>query len=332
MERFSPFERAPRLAIAVSGGADSLCLAILAQGWAASYGGEAFALIVDHHLRPESTMEAEQVGAWLKDLGIPHHILTWTEAQGGAGLQARARQARYRLLETWCRAHDTLHLLTAHHRGDQAETYAMRAARGSGASGLAAMAAVKETRFVRVLRPLLETPKARLVASLVAQNITWVEDPSNKNPVFERVRLRRRLAEEGGESDLAEQASLQAGVRGVLELEAARLLARSVTGSSPHGVSLDATVLTTAPLGLAQRVLSDLVRRFGERAYPPHRESLAHALETLRAEQARLTLGGCLLTRKGGGLRIEWEKPRRTFPRKTLPSCGKSDIMSKTVL
>ena len=100
------------------------------------------------------------------------------------GVLAAARAARYGLLEAACRGERILHLLVAHHYEDQAETVALRVARGSGAVGLAGMAAVREVHGLRVLRPLLAVPKARLMAILRQADWPWLDDPSNAEPRF----------------------------------------------------------------------------------------------------------------------------------------------------
>jgi tRNA(Ile)-lysidine synthase len=162
VERLGPLEKRPHLAVAVSGGADSLSLALFAAAWARKRGGCASALTVDHGLRPEAAAEARRVGRWLRARGIEHRIIAWRGTKPAANIQAAARAARYGLLSAWCARHGVLHLLLAHHADDQAETYLMRLARGSGVDGLAAMAPVHELPSVRVLRPLLDVPRARL--------------------------------------------------------------------------------------------------------------------------------------------------------------------------
>ena len=191
IEALGPFEQRPRVAVAVSGGPDRLCLCLLAAGWAAARGGVVSALIVDHGLRPEAAAEARQVAAWLRARRIDHHVLRWADVKPATGIQAAAREARYRLLSDWCRAVAILHLLLGHHLDDQAETVALRQARQSGAAGLAGMAAVREVAGLRLLRPFLRVPKARLLATLKTLDQPWLEDPSNLAPSFARGRLRR---------------------------------------------------------------------------------------------------------------------------------------------
>src|SRR5689334_21506590 len=142
MAPLGPFEARSRLAVAVSGGRDSLALALLAAGWCRSVGGEVVGLTVDHRLRPGSGAEARQVGRWLAAAGIAHHILVRRDELAAGSRQAAARAARYALLGDWCRRQGVLHLLVAHQQEDQAETLLLRLGRGSGLEGLAAMPAV----------------------------------------------------------------------------------------------------------------------------------------------------------------------------------------------
>ena len=184
------FEPRPFLAVGVSGGPDSMALIILADRWARQRSGTAWALIVDHRLRPESAVEAARVASWLEARGIRHATLVWTGEKPKTGIQEAARGARYRLLAGWCAEQACLHLLTAHHRDDQAETYMIRHRAKSGVDGLAGMASVRELPQLRLVRPLLGVPKARLVAFLEAERQQYLQDPSNRNPAFERSRLR----------------------------------------------------------------------------------------------------------------------------------------------
>lgn len=204
MARFAPFEGRPTLAVATSGGGDSSALALLAHDWAEARGGRAIALVVDHGLREGSTAEAEAVASRLERAGIAAAILTWTGPKPTTAIQASARETRYRLLLDWCRANRILHLLLAHQSDDQAETVLMRQRHGSGSLGLAGMSAIVEHGATRILRPLLPVGAARARATLRARGWAWIEDPSNVDRRFERVRAREALAgKRGGETDSA---------------------------------------------------------------------------------------------------------------------------------
>ena len=144
MTDIGPFESEPHLAIACSGGADSMALTLLADGWARAQGGRATALVVDHGIRTNSRKEAETVAGELKRCGVSCKVLRNTDAIGSGDIQAAARHVRYALLQDWCVANGVLHLAVAHHQEDQAETVLLRLARGSGSEGMAAMAPIFE--------------------------------------------------------------------------------------------------------------------------------------------------------------------------------------------
>ena len=171
-ELLASLARFSRVALAVSGGPDSLALMHLVARWRSMRGArpEVTVLTVDHGLRPSSRDEALMVAELARRLGLRHAILNWAgKEQAPAGLQARARIARYDLMAAYCHANDIPALVTAHHLDDQAETFLMRLKRGSGLDGLAAIPERGSWGGIEVLRPLLDVPKARLVATLAEQ-------------------------------------------------------------------------------------------------------------------------------------------------------------------
>ena len=135
MAALGPFEPSPHLAVAVSGGGDSMGLVILANRWARQRGGQVTALTIDHGLRKGAAKEAEKVGKWLSKYSIKHVVLKWRGDKPITGIQEAARNARYRLMDQWCQNNHILHLLLAHTLDDQAETLLMRLQRGSGLDG-----------------------------------------------------------------------------------------------------------------------------------------------------------------------------------------------------
>ena len=306
MEAVGPFEAAPRLAVAVSGGRDSMALGLLADGWARHRGGQITALHVDHGLRPGSADEARRVGRWLRERGIQHRLLTWRGAKPATGIQAAARRARYDLLRAWCREAGVLHLLLAHHRDDQAETYLLRLAGGSGEDGLAGMAAVVETPDVRLLRPLLGVPRTRLTATLEAMGQAWLEDPSNRDPAFARVRLRSALATAGGgdrrPAGLAAEARRRGRRRARRETAVSALLARCCAVYPAGYAVVDGTCLAAARVEVSLAALARVVLCIGGRDYGPRRDRLLRLHGRLL--DGRLgrgaTLGGCRILAHGG--------------------------------
>ena len=198
MAPLGPFEPAPRLAAAVSGGADSLALAVLAAPWARARGGSLLALVVDHGLRRDSAAEAVLTIDRLATLGVPARLLPLTDLVPGPALAARARAERYAALAAACAAAGIVHLLVGHHAADQAETLLMRRQSQSGPTGLAAMPSISEQYGLRLLRPLLPVPPVRLRATLCMVGLGWVNDPSNRDQRALRSRLRSTLNDPDG--------------------------------------------------------------------------------------------------------------------------------------
>src|SRR4051812_33841334 len=185
---FADWAAAPGLVLAVSGGPDSVAMMWLAARWrrALRKGPRLVAVTVDHGLRNEATREARDVKHLAKSLDLPHRTVRWTGAKPARGVSAAAREARYRLLAREARAHGATHVLTAHTRDDQAETLLMRMSRGSGIAGLAAMARQTQRDGVVLARPLLQIPKARLLATLHKAGIGFADDPTNRDVRFIR--------------------------------------------------------------------------------------------------------------------------------------------------
>ena len=297
MARFEPFESRPVLGVAVSGGRDSLALMLLAHDWVAIHGGRAVALIVDHGLRSGSDHEAAVTRDLLGGFGIEASVLRWSGPKPQSGLQAAARAARYRLLYRECRQRGILHLLLAHHADDQAEPVAMRAAHLSGPDGLAGMAALVERPEVRMLRPFLAVPRARLTATLQARGVRWFDDPSNVDLRFERARLRAALptatvAPAGAYHDRA------AGERRL-----ARAAVETLEFDQPGKVALDRTAFCRLGADLQERLLSRVVLAVGGRDHPPRRDRVGRAVGRLAASVTRgrsgkrqdFTLSACRL-------------------------------------
>lgn len=309
MAPLGPFEARPDLAVAVSGGRDLLSLALLASEWAAGRGGRVLALIVDHGLRRESAVEAQATAEVLARSGVQSLVLRWTGAKPLAGLQEAARDARYRLLREACRGSGILHLLVAHHADDQAETIAMRAAHASGPDGMAGMAALVEWPEVRILRPLLSVPRARLSATLVSRGVGWIDDPSNIDPRFERVRLRLAGTIAAGEPD----AVLGRASR---EVQAARAGVALLESREDGSVAIDRTAFGRLAPDTRARLVSRVVRALGGGHHPPRRDRLDRALARLsgapdRGKSGRgqdFTLSGCqfALRQAVGSRRLEW--------------------------
>src|SRR5213082_72360 len=192
---FADWRSAPAIILAVSGGPDSIALMWLAARWrrALARGPRLVAITVDHGLRAEAAREAREVKRLARSLDLPHRTLRWNGAKPKTGLPAAARAARYRLLAQAARQSHATHILTAHTRDDQAETLLMRMLRGSGITGLGAMLRQSPRDGIVLARPLLQIPKARLVATLRKARIDFADDPTNRDTAFTRPRLRELM-------------------------------------------------------------------------------------------------------------------------------------------
>lgn len=277
MAEFEPFGPAPLLAVAVSGGADSTALALLAKDWAARHDARIIALIVDHGLRLSSAAEAQSTRIRLAERGFEARILTLSGLPSGAKLQESARAARYAALGQAARAAGAPFLLLGHHQADQAETVAMRAARGTG--GLQGMASFTARNDVVLLRPLLAIPPKKLRDFLHAEKMPWTEDPSNADPRFERVRIRIAGVVATPEG---------AKTRQRREAEAAAFLAREAE-IRPEGFAI-IRVDAAPPAALAA-----LLRIIGGTNYAPKLDRVAELAARLRPA----TLGGVRIMTAG---------------------------------
>ncbi|MDJ0513318.1 MAG: tRNA lysidine(34) synthetase TilS [Methyloceanibacter sp.] len=313
-----------RVALAVSGGPDSLVLLYLGADFARRHGlAMPVALTVDHALRPGSRAEAETVARVARAIGVPHSILTWRHGPVDAAVQARARRARYDLMAAYCTAHDVPTLVTAHHLDDQAETFLMRLKRGSGLDGLAAIPEEGRWAGLTLLRPLLEIPKSRLMATAEALGLPFISDPSNEDPRFERVRLRGAMAalsEMGLEVDaIALSARRLRRARAALEAAADAFL-DAHTDRSPAGyASVDLPALLAAPEEVALRALARVIGAVGGLSEPVRLAKLETLLAGLQVEPDEAqTLGRCQIVRARDRLAVYREIRNAGLPRAEL--------------
>jgi tRNA(Ile)-lysidine synthase len=255
---------APSLALAVSGGPDSLALLLLA---AAALPGRIAAATVDHGLRPEAAAEAALVANHCADLRVPHETLVVVVASDGEGLQAAARDTRYAALAGWMAARGVPVLLTGHHLDDQAETLLMRLVRGSGVAGLAGIrASAPLPGCGTVHRPLLGWRRAELAGIVSEAGLEAVSDPSNDDQRFARTQIRRHLAQSPwlDSSALARSAAALSDAEEALQRFAEDLASARI---SRHGtqVTLDAAGI---PAEIARRLLLRCLRLVAPEAAP----------------------------------------------------------------
>ena len=317
------------IAAGVSGGADSLALALRLH----ACGKKVIALTVDHGLRKESREEAEYVARIMAKYGIEHHILTWEGKKPLRGIEEAARQKRYELLFDWCKHHNVATLAVGHHRRDQAETFLLRLQRGSGVDGLSCMAPVSERDGIVLIRPQLYDSPDNLKDYLRQQDVQWVEDASNQCDDFLRVRIRKFLPELEkaiglSEERLAETAAVLARTRGYVESQVAKFVKNNVRCWNDKVFSLSPEIFADQHEEIRYRVLAQFLQESGGSEYVPEAAALLRLCSEIDESSFKgATLGGCEVFKaakrlwivpeeKGGFVlkRQEWEKCLQDFP------------------
>ncbi len=308
-----PDER--HIALAVSGGSDSTAmLRIFADGRPADV--KLSVLTVDHGLREGSDLDLLWVASLCARLGLSHVALRWEGAKPVTGVQAKARQARYDLMTSWCLANSAASLLTAHTRDDQAETVAMRLRRTRSVLSLAGILPEVAWNGVVVRRPLLGQQRETLRDYLRSAGQEWIDDPSNANPAFERVRVRRELAGDSRHADIAAEAAFAARV--AAEAAAAWLENHLRVFPEAYG-ALDRRMFRGLDASLQPAVLRRLLHDFGgSSATPSELGSLAEWLAGV--EMSRRTLGGAIFAARRAEILIarEWSRIAPV----TIPASG----------
>jgi tRNA(Ile)-lysidine synthase len=321
-ELFAPIAGASTVALAVSGGADSLALLHLFARWRRDRRRpRGIVFSVDHRLRSGSRREAEYVVATAVAYGLEGKVLAARGAKPVADIEAAARAVRYRLLLAATREAGASHLLLAHHEDDQAETLLLRIARGSGVFGLASMRAAivvgdDDRGLVTILRPFLGLPRARLAATCARAGLDPVADPMNADPRFARARLRRimpLLAADGLEpAQLAATARRLGSAADALDAVATRFLADHVACDDLGIAQVDPSALSKVPGEVLLRVIARIVLAIGGEDYPPRFERLASLVDALGAFD-----GSRRFKRTLGGAVAEWRSGRIFFYRES---------------
>jgi tRNA(Ile)-lysidine synthase len=292
--------RAPeRIGVAVSGGGDSVALLCLLAELSREMQMEVHAISIDHGLREAAMEEVRAVTDLCGDLGVPHHVEYWNSWNGEGNLMAEARTARYDLLTDWARANDVNTIALGHTANDQAETLLMRLARGAGVDGLSAMSPRRISNGVVWLRPLLRVHRRQLRHYLQSKNIPWVEDPTNEDRSFERIRMRdalQVLEPLGIDIDtLVTVTEHMSQAREALDWQTF-LTARDMVRVSHGALAIDVHRFRPLPEELRRRIIVHALGWLTNSDYPPRREAIQSALVAIR-EGRTFTLSGCMILR-----------------------------------
>lgn len=313
-------ETPPSLALALSGGSDSMALALLLDRWTKVRGIALHALTVDHGLRDNSAAEANSVAEAMAGCGISHEILTWRGPHPLCGIQARARDARYHLMAEYCACHGITHLLLGHQMEDRLETLLMRLSRGSGLEGLVAIRPRTNRGGLTLLRPLLDMKREELRDFLRAAGQSWIEDPSNENPRFTRTHAGALLHDlrtlpESSLETIALSADRLGRAAAALD-QLAEAAFRKYSHISPFGfVDIPLAVLERQPAEIGLRFFAHAIEvtAGGEAAF--RLRSLEALYERMiRGDQTAETLGGCDIRPERNRIRISREPGRKGLP------------------
>ncbi|NCT40534.1 MAG: tRNA lysidine(34) synthetase TilS [Alphaproteobacteria bacterium] len=297
------FEHVQTIAVGVSGGGDSMALLWLLQEWCAVHDKILHVLSVDHGLRKAARGECESVADYCAAFEhVQHHILTW-EAPKNVRVQEGARKARYALMRGYCFERGIQHLFLAHHQGDQAETVLFRLAKGSGLDGLAGMRMVQEMDGLLLCRPLLHVPKDDLVAVCDAQGIEYVDDPSNVDDGYARVRLRQSMdilsAEGLSEKRLSVIAMRMARARDALDDITQKAFADHLLFKNTNRIEFKISICD-AHDEIVLRLLLMCISDIGlDRDYAPRMEKVEDLMFSLKHDVSfrKRTLGGVIFER-----------------------------------
>ncbi len=320
----APLSSASRVALAVSGGGDSLALLDCIDRWRRGHTEPPSILVlsVDHGLRSASRSDANDVIAEAHGRGMEAQLLRWTGRKPRSDVEAAARAARYRLLLGAAREFGASHLLLGHHLDDQAETLLLRLARGSGVFGLAAMRREIPVDGVTIFRPFLEMPRSRLAETVAVAGLIPVEDPMNTDPRFARARLRRIMplaAANGIEpAGLAATARRLSAAAEAIDSAASDLIAEAVELDALAVAAIEPDALLAAPGEIRRRAVMRLLLAIGGDDYPPRHERLAALVDAMAAHgkggRFKRTLAGAIVEWRNGRFAVYREIGRDGLP------------------
>lgn len=318
-----PGENPEVIGVAVSGGSDSMALLHLFARVQAHRGGEVRAVTVDHRLRPEAADEARFVAEVCQRLGVRHDTLVWEHGVVRGNLQDQARRARYGLISEWAQDNGIGHVVLGHTADDQAETFLMGLAREAGIDGLSGMRKAWTADGIHWARPCLLTKRAELRAYLGRTGISWVEDPSNADERFTRVKARRALNALGPLGITVEKLSTVTTnlsiAQSALRLAASERADRVVRTDAGE-VVIDREEFRRSGREIVRRILIGALAWVGRGDYAPRADALFR-LERAIAEGRGATLAGCRIVVNDTEIRITRE------PKAVMGLQGPTDML-----
>ena len=269
---------------------------------------------VNHRLRPEAEIETEYVKDVCKKLNVPCHIFYWNEDKPDSGLEAAAREVRYKMMTDFCHENGIEYLLTAHQSDDQIETFLMNLSRGSGLYGLSAMLPESERNGIKILRPMLEVPRSEIKQYCEDNNIRYFVDSMNSDEHYTRVKIRQNrhvLNDDLGISDARILLAIQNLAR-TREWMDKYIAARVEMVIRSWGALFLSSFLFDEAEEIRLKFLGILIQKIGGNNYPVRLNSLQKALSNLQTD-CKFTLGHCTIRRLNNRILIVPEGKRTSF-------------------
>jgi len=284
--------------VAVSGGADSLALAFFSKIYSIKKSLKVKYFLVDHKLRKNSSAEALFVKNILKDYSVDLDILRWNGKKPRSNIQALAREKRYNILINRSKKFRINHILFGHHEDDVYENFFIRLLRGSGLKGIVSLDKRTLINKVNILRPLIQVEKKDLIYISKKVFNNYVEDPSNKDESFTRVRIRnliKKLEKEGFDKNKFKLSikKLKSVDQSIQYFCKKNLRENSI-------ISRNKVVLNKEFFNFPQEVLfrsfSEVLHLVGKKYFPPRGKKIINILENLQNETTfKSTLGNCVI-------------------------------------
>lgn len=311
LELFKNVDTKHTVLVAVSGGSDSIAMLLLASAWAGHFGANLQVVTVDHGLRPEAAAEAAFVSGVSEGLNLPHITIAWEGIKPESGISNAARNARYQLLEEFAQDMGAKTVLVGHTANDQAETLLMRNARDEndaqsrGLSGIAPVMLLPER--VKLVRPLLDVTRKDLREYLKQVNQSWIEDPSNMDEAYERVRVRNALGDDENHiRNLCRLAKASGILRKCIAEHASIILSSHLKVAQGPVYSIDEKIFDSNPKPVNKLMLQVLIAIAGGAEFFVSASKIERLLEA--EPGARLTMGHCVIEKLEGAFRFYREK------------------------
>ncbi len=298
------------MALGVSGGVDSMCLLY----WLHEIGADVVCLHVNHRLRPQADTETEYVKSVCEKLNIPCHIFYWDGDKPENGLEAAAREARYKMMTDFCHQNNIEYLLTAHQSDDQIETFLMNLSRGSGLYGLSAMLPESERDGIKILRPLLEVSRDEIKQYCDNNNIKYFVDSMNSDEHYTRVKIRKNRHVLNDKLDISDSRILLAiqNLARTREWMDKYIASRVELVIRSWGAMFVSSFLFDEAEEIRLKFLGTLIQKIGGNNYPVRLNSLQKALSNLQSD-CKFTLGHCTIRRLNDRILIVPEGKRTSF-------------------